>query len=97
MYPQTYEEAALQLMLSSVTYHPTDLARIKLTLHGLKDKPGLRAYAIDIIRAKRREYLDDACRYQRRWQRETRNPRKARHHDSIALRTQYVERSRLGA
>jgi hypothetical protein len=30
------------------------------------------------------------CMTQRRWQRDTRNPRKARHHDSIALREKYV-------
>ena len=41
-------------------------------------------------RSKRQAWLADLTRTQRRWQRETRRPSHARHHDSIATRERYV-------
>ena len=38
----------------------------------------------------RHGWLNWQTRTQRKWQRETRNPNKARHHDSISLREKYV-------
>lgn len=42
------------------------------------------------IIAKHMAWLDYLTVTQRRWQRNTRNPNKARHHDSIAIRERYV-------
>lgn len=39
---------------------------------------------------KRKEWLAYRFQSQRKWQRETRNPNKARHHDSIEIRERYV-------
>lgn len=38
----------------------------------------------------RRSWLNWITRTQRQWQRDTRNPNKARHHDSIEIRERYV-------
>lgn len=40
--------------------------------------------------AKRNDWLARSFMVQRKWQRDTRNPDKAKHHDSIALRDKYV-------
>lgn len=42
------------------------------------------------VKAARREWLDSLTVRQRRWQRETRRPARARNHDSIAIRERYV-------
>ena len=40
--------------------------------------------------SRRESWMRDMILRQRRWQRETRNPNKARHHDSIQIRERYV-------
>ncbi len=40
--------------------------------------------------ARRETYMRDMIRRQRSWQQHTRNPNKARHHDSIEIRERYV-------
>lgn len=40
--------------------------------------------------ARRESFMRDMILRQREWQRHTRNPNKARHHDSIAIRERYV-------
>lgn len=40
--------------------------------------------------ARREEHMRDMIRLQRHWQAATRNPNKARHHDSIEIRERYV-------
>lgn len=39
---------------------------------------------------KRAGWVAHECVWQRRWQRETRRPSRARHHDSIEIRERYV-------
>ena len=58
----------------------------------------LRAYAgtpeysevLQLIADKQLSWLDWLTTTQRRWQRQTRRPSRARHHDSIAIREAYV-------
>ncbi len=55
------------------------------------DKRGVpRAEALRIVLDKRFSWLNWLTMSQRRWQRETRNPNKARHNDSISIREKYV-------
>jgi len=55
------------------------------------EKRGIRREeALTIIIGKRLRWLDWLTATQRRWQRETRRPSHARHHDSIATREKYV-------
>lgn len=49
-----------------------------------------RAIALAIVIDKRFRWLDWLTVTQRNWQRHTRNPNKARHHDSISIREKYV-------
>lgn len=51
---------------------------------------GLEAEAKAMILAKRQDWLTWKTLTQRKWQSHTRNPNKARHHDSLALREKYV-------
>ena len=49
---------------------------------------------IKMILDARLNYLNWQTITQREWQRQTKNPNKARHHDSIAIREKYVTCSR---
>lgn len=79
------QDSALDLMLgTALTRAPVDNARAVLAIRGYGPD------AVPVILAKRRAWVDYLATTQRRWQRETRNPNKARHLDSIAIREQYV-------
>jgi hypothetical protein len=89
--PEQYH--AIDLMLgNSLTRQPVDNARAVLVLRSVTG-PDRRA-VMTLIRRKRRLWLEYLIVTQRRWQRETRNPNKARHHDSIEMRERYVRCTR---
>lgn len=65
-----------------------DMALNVILLRGVnnEDKPE----AFRILMAKRKDWLVWLTFPQREWQRNTKNPNKARHHDSISIREKYV-------
>ena len=81
-------EAAANLMLGhSLTTHPTDNKRAVLAI-----RAGIpRA----IVLRKRAMFRDWLTLTQRKWQRETRRPSRANHHDSVAIREKWVRCSSL--
>jgi site-specific recombinase XerC len=54
------------------------------------EKRGCKDEAIQIILSARQTWLEWIIKTQRKWQMETRNKNKARHHDSIEIREKYV-------
>jgi len=54
------------------------------------EKRGCKQGAIEMILSARFDWLDWLTVTQRKWQGNTRNPNKARHHDSIELREKWV-------
>lgn len=80
----TTKEYAINLMLGgALTRSGVDNARAVLMLKADPD-------SLPIVLAKRKAWVEQVTLWQRRWQRETRNRNKARHHDSIAIREKYV-------
>ena len=55
------------------------------------EKRGCRDEAIQIVLEDRLEWLNWLSITQCRWQKETKNPNKARHSDSITIREKYVQ------
>jgi hypothetical protein len=51
---------------------------------------GCEAIARAMVLKARFDWLDYRTMIQRKWQMETKNPNKARHHDSIEIREKYV-------
>ncbi len=82
--------AAYDRMTSSNTACPLDRAIAMIVLNSAK-QTGLFEQVKPMILNKRSAWLDWVSITQRQWQRHTRRPSRARHHDSIALRTKYVE------
>lgn len=68
------------------THAPVDCARAAMILRG----SGMHPAVLRMILDKRAAWLDWHAATQRRWQRETRRPSRARHHDSIGIREGYV-------
>jgi len=54
------------------------------------EKHGCKEEVIKMVLSAQLEWLNWITITQRRWQKETKNQNKARHHDSIALREKYV-------
>lgn len=79
--------AAFELLAgTSLTTYPVDNARAVAIVRAFNGDPD----AIAEVLRKRALYREWLTVTQRRWQRETRNPNKARHHDSISTREKYV-------
>jgi hypothetical protein len=76
-----------QLMIGK-TWGPADRLRNVIVLRGVT--PEQRPTVRRLIMEAHRDWLNWLTMTQRRWQRETRNPNKARHHDSIEIRERYV-------
>jgi hypothetical protein len=84
----TVQEKTLQLMVgctASLVDRQTQMAALAYS----KGK-GIETETRALILEKRLYWLNWLAMTQRRWQRETRNPNKARHHDSIEIREKYV-------
>ena len=71
------------------TRHISDDTRNVLMLRGARSDSERDLIRADIMAA-HRDWLTYLTVTQRHWQGETRNPNKARHHDSITIREQYV-------
>lgn len=79
--------AAFELLAgTALTQHPVDNARAVAIIRAFDHDPA----AIAEVMHKRALWKEWLTTTQRRWQRETRNPNKARHHDSIETRERYV-------
>lgn len=74
---------------AGVTSSPSDLLSAAVALRVARAE-GVYAEALAIIKARRADYRTWLYRTQRRWQRETRRPSRARHHDSVSIRERYV-------
>ena len=84
------DEAAVRHMAASNgTRNPRDLAAQVLLIRGARD----RELAVACVLEARRSWLEWLIVTRRRWQRETRRPGRARHHDSLAIRERYVRYS----
>jgi hypothetical protein len=83
------ERAAFELLVGTgLTQHPTDNARAVLIIRAAS--PEDRADVVRLVMDRRASWKAWLTRTQRQWQRQTRNPNKARHHDSIEIRERYV-------
>lgn len=71
------------------TNNPVDVKLVAWALR-LARAEGCYEEALAEVVARRIEWRTWLTLTQRRWQRETRRPSKARHHDSIAIRERYV-------
>ncbi len=81
------ERQAFELLAgTSLTQHPVDNARAVLILKAGQGDPAVLRLVLE-RRAAWKRWLTVT---QRHWQGCTRNPNKARHHDSIATRERYV-------
>lgn len=84
----TARRAALALMADSArTGHVRDGAAQAVIVRGAGSD---REWIVRRIVANRLAWLDWQTVTQRRWQRETRRPGRARHHDSVAIRERWV-------
>ena len=54
------------------------------------EKRGIKPECMRMILDARNQWIDQLTLWQRKWQSDTKNPNKARHHDSIAIREKYV-------
>lgn len=79
------ESAAVEAIISSTSHIIDKYRNLIVYKYSGKDPRVLR-----LILDARMRNLNENCILQRHWQRMTRNPNKARHHDSIALREKYV-------
>jgi hypothetical protein len=89
--PMTPGERAAFVMLlgSGLTTEGRDRERAALAIR-LGASMGDKAGAMRVVIEKRQAWREWLATTQRRWQRETRRPSRARHHDSIAIRERYV-------
>jgi hypothetical protein len=71
------------------THKPIDCEKCKAALAYARGYD-IESIAQRIILDARRDWLEWYTLNQRKWQRLTRNPNKAVHHDSVALREKYV-------
>lgn len=86
-----YQKVLLDLVLmqsAGKTFSVIDRKRNALLLRALEGEQ--REWAIQWMMRVHRDRLNYLTVTQRRWQRETRRPSRARHHDSIAIRERYV-------
>jgi len=88
MVPDNLAEAALG-MIVPVTFNPRDRAQVLIVAKGAQ-ACGVWDEFVKVYLHGRRSWLTWQTLAQRDWQRKTRNPNKARHHDSIAIREKYV-------
>ena len=84
----TSELDVLQHLMIGKTWGAADRLRNAVVLRGVHpvDKPRVLRLIMDA----HREHLNWLTVTQRKWQSRTRRPSRARHHDSIAIREQYV-------
>lgn len=54
------------------------------------EKRGFKSEVIKMVLEAKLEWLNWLSITQRQWQKDTKNPNKARHHDSIEIREKYV-------
>ena len=71
------------------THHIIDCHKC-LAVIAYAEKQGIKSQAIRMILDARHNWLNQKTLWQRKWQRDTKNTNKARHHDSIAIREKYV-------
>lgn len=71
------------------TNSPVDLKLVAWALRIARSEDRYDAVLAE-VKHRRAEWRAGQFRLQRRWQRETRRPSKARHHDSISIRDRYV-------
>ena len=84
-----YEYSAISNRVGK-TFHYTDRVTNAILIRGARNEAD-RYDVIDCIMNAHAAWLDWQTTTQRKWQRETRNPNKARHHDSISIRESYVK------
>jgi len=85
---------AFRMLLSSCTEHPTDRQRALIAFQATQT-PHEMALVKTAYLAKRYEWLNWLTVGQRKWQSTvSKNPAKGNHHDSWALREQYVRCNR---
>jgi hypothetical protein len=82
------QEATLDRLIAP-TNHVVDRQSCLAALYYGR-KQGIEAEAVAMIIGARRRWLNRLSVWQRDWQRQTRRPSHARHHDSIAIREKYV-------
>lgn len=85
-----YRAEAFERLLSSATEHRTDRQRAVIAFAACRNQ-GERLFVRRLYLYKREAWIDGLCVTQRRWQcRVSKNPKKGNHHDSWALREQYM-------
>lgn len=72
-----------------VTNSPVDLAALGMLLRESR-RVGCHFQMRTFLMEARKDWRIYLSNSQRRWQRETRRPTRARHHDSISIREKYV-------
>ncbi len=75
--------------LIGATMMPTDRAKTVAAYRYAKHRGEVSAF-LQVWRDKRRHWKNSQTVTQRSWQIHTRRPSRARHHDSISIREQYV-------
>jgi hypothetical protein len=75
-------------LMAGKTWAPADRLRNGILLRGVppEAKEQVQRVLVDL----HRNHLNWLTLTQRKWQRQTRRPSRARHHDSIAIREKYV-------
>jgi len=85
-----YRAEAFDMLLSSCTEHRTDRQRAVMAFAACRND-NERRFVRRIFLLKREAWIDGLCVNQRRWQASvSKNPKKGNHHDSWALREQYM-------
>jgi hypothetical protein len=74
---------------SGLTSQLVDRKRAVMAIRSATN-PADRLVIMELVLDKRATHRDWVTITQRRWQRETRRPSRARHHDSIDIRERYV-------
>ena len=82
------QERALEFLIPS-THSPID-GHLCLAAIAYAREKGIETEVKSMILDRRLDWLNWQTRTQRQWQQKTRNPNKAVHHDSIAIRERYV-------
>lgn len=83
------EAALTQMVGSGLTCAPVDNAKAVLVIRAA-EASGDRQLGVRLVVAARRAHRDWLAVTQRRWQRHTRRPSRAAHHDSVTIRERYV-------
>jgi len=84
------EVAAIEYTaMNNCTTNPRDRAVQALLVRSARNEEELR-FIIRTVMYHRSRWLTYLTTTQRKWQKETRNRNKARHHDSISIREKYV-------